>query len=75
MHKRRLSCKTSKKSAQALGKFYQDLNNQIITLPKLFWDDTVCKFGLENPAEGLDKYDADILEHVIKKHKIIKMAL
>lgn len=59
--------KLQKKSAQVLEKFYQDLNNQIITLPRIFWDDTVCKFGLENPAEGLDEYDADILENVDKK--------
>ncbi len=59
--------KLQKRSARVLGKFYQDLNNQIITLPRLFWDDTVCKFGLENPAEGLDEYDANILENVDKK--------
>ena len=29
--------------------FNQELNNQIITLPRLFWDDTVCKFGTEKP--------------------------
>lgn len=41
----------------------QDLNNKIITLPRLFWDDTVCKFGTEKSEEGYDEKDLEYLEN------------
>lgn len=54
--------KLQKRSAKKLEKFIKDLNNQIITLPRLFWDDTVCEFGTEKPEEGYDDKDLEYLE-------------
>ncbi len=54
--------KLQKKASKKLETFYQDLTNQIISLPRLFWDDTVCKFGIETPSEGFNEEDKDILE-------------
>ena len=54
--------KLQKRSAKKLETFNKELNNQIITLPRLFWDDTVCKFGLEKPEEGYDEKDLEFLK-------------
>ena len=54
--------KLQKRSAKKLETFMKDLNNQIITLPRLFWDDTVCEFGNEKPEEGYDDKDLEYLE-------------
>lgn len=47
--------KLQKKSANALNNFHVDLSKKIISLKRLFWDDTVVKFGLGEPSEGYDE--------------------
>ena len=54
--------KLQKRSEKKLETFIKDLNNQIITLPRLFWDDTVCEFGNEKSEEGYDDKDLEYLE-------------
>lgn len=54
--------KLQKRCAKKLEIFNQELNNQIITLPRLFWDDTVCKFGTDKPEEGYDEKDLEYLK-------------
>ena len=54
--------KLQKRSEKKLETFMKDLNNQIITLPRLFWDDTVCEFGIEKSEEGYDDKDLEYLE-------------
>ncbi len=49
--------KLQKRSSKKLEVFNQELNNHIITLPRVFWDDTACKFGMEKPEEGYDEKD------------------
>lgn len=56
--------KLQKRCANKLDIFIKELGNHIITLPRLFWDDTVCKFGSEKPEEGYDDKD---LEYLSKK--------
>ena len=53
--------KLQKRCAKKLDIFIKELGNQIITLPRLFWDDTVCKFGSEKPEEGYDDKDLEYL--------------
>lgn len=53
--------KLQKKCADKLELFKKELSNQILTLPKVFWDDTVCKFGSEKPEEGYDDKDLEYL--------------
>lgn len=54
--------KLQKRCADKLEIFNKDLNSQIITLPRVFWDDTVCKFGNEKPEEGYDDKDLEYLK-------------
>ena len=54
--------KHQKKASKKLETFYQDLTNKIVSLPRLFQDDRVCKFGIETPSEGFNEEDLDILE-------------
>lgn len=54
--------KLQKRNAKKLEVFNQELNNHIITLPRVFWDDTVCKFGMEQPEEGYDEKDLEYLK-------------
>ena len=61
--------KLQKRCAEKLGKFYQELNNQTIKLSRLFWDDTVCKFGMEKPEEGYDDKDLEYLENTKDSNK------
>lgn len=56
--------KLQKRCADKLETFNKELNNKILTLSRVFWDDTVCKFGSEKPEEGYDKKD---LEYLSKK--------
>lgn len=58
--------KLQKRNAKRLETFNQDLKEQIVTLNNLFWDDTVCKFGIEESEEGYDEKD---LEYLKKKEK------
>lgn len=53
--------KLQKRYAKKLESFKMDLSNKIITLPRVFWDDTVCKFGTEKPEEGYDEKDLEYL--------------
>ena len=53
--------KLQKRCANKLNTFVNELANHIITLPRLFWDDTVCKFGSEKPEEGYDDKDLEYL--------------
>ena len=53
--------KLQKRCANKLDIFTKELGNHIITLPRLFWDDTVCKFGNEKPEEGYDDKDLEYL--------------
>lgn len=62
--------KLQKRCAKKLEVFNQELNNQIITLPKVFWDDTVCKFGVEKPEEGYDEKDLEYLNNKDNKNKV-----
>lgn len=61
--------KLQKRCAKKLEVFNQELNNQIITLPRLFWDDTVCKFGMEKPEEGYDEKDLEYLKDKVDDSK------
>lgn len=61
--------KLQKRCAKKLATFNQELNNQIITLPRLFWDDTVCKFGTEKPEEGYDEKDLEYLKKNVDNNK------
>lgn len=61
--------KLQKRCAKKLEVFNQELNNQIITLPRLFWDDTVCKFGMEKPEEGYDEKDLEYLNNKVDDSK------
>lgn len=61
--------KLQKRCAKKLEVFNQELNNQIITLPKVFWDDTVCKFGVEKPEEGYDEKDLEYLNNKANDNK------
>ena len=54
--------KLQKKSANNLENFNQKLKEKIVSLNNLFWDDTVCKFGIEKPEEGYDEKDLEYLE-------------
>lgn len=64
--------KLQKRSSNQLEKFIKELNNQIITLPRLFWDDTVCKFGIEKPEEGYDDKDLEYLKNNADNNKKIR---
>lgn len=55
--------KLQAKCAKKLDTFIKDLKKKILTLHRLFWDDTVCKFGIEVPAEGFDDDDIKYLEN------------
>lgn len=59
--------KLQKRCAKKLEIFIKELGNHIITLPRLFWDDTVCKFGTEEPEEGYDDKDLEYLKSNDKK--------
>lgn len=59
--------KLQKRCANKLDVFTKELGNHIITLPRLFWDDTVCKFGTEEPEEGYDDKDLEYLKNNDKK--------
>lgn len=61
--------KLQKRCAKKLEIFNQELNNQIITLPRLFWDDTVCKFGTDKPEEGYDEKDLEYLKKKADNNK------
>ena len=54
--------KLQKRSSKKLEVFNQELNNHIITLPRVFWDDTACTFGMEKPEEGYDEKDLEYLK-------------
>lgn len=51
--------KLQKKSAKRLEQFNKDLKAHILGLSKLYWDDTVCKFGIGEPEEGFDEKDLE----------------
>lgn len=54
--------KLQKRSAKGLEEFNQKLKEQVVSLKNVFWDDTVCKFGIEKSEEGYDKKDIEYLE-------------
>lgn len=56
--------KLQKKSADNLKIFTHELKQKIISLIKLFWDDTVVKFGLGEPSEGYDEKDLKYYEEL-----------
>lgn len=56
--------KLQKKSADKLVNFSHELKEKIISLDKVFWDDTVVKFGLGKPSEGFDEKDSEYLEKI-----------
>lgn len=55
--------KLQKRSTNKLKDFIQELNNHILTMPRLFWDDTVCKFSMDKPEEGYDEKDLEYLKN------------
>ena len=59
--------KLQKRCSNKLDTFIKELGNHIITLPRLFWDDTVCKFGTEKSEEGYDEKDLEYLKNNNKK--------
>lgn len=64
--------KLQRKTANKLDEFIRDLNNKIITLDYLFWDDTVVKFGMGKPAEGYDEKEEEYLKNIPEDKKVTK---
>lgn len=61
--------KLQKRSAKKLEKFTRDLKEKVISLSKLFWDDTTVKFGIGKPEEGYDSKDLEYLEKIANDEK------
>lgn len=47
--------KLQKKVSKSLKSFIHNLKEKVISLKRLFWDDTVIKYGYVKPSENLDK--------------------
>lgn len=61
--------KVQKKSSKKLKKFTNDLREKVISLKKLFWDDTTIKFGMGKSSEGYDEKDIEYLAKIEKDEK------
>lgn len=62
--------KLQKNSAKNLEKFNKELKEKIISLLKIFWDDTTVKIGLGKPEEGYDEKDETILKNISDDKKV-----
>lgn len=61
--------KLQKKSVDNLVVFSRDLKEKVISLNRLFWDDTTVKFGLGKPSEGYDEDDIEYLNKISNDSK------
>ena len=58
--------KIQKKAANKLSNFMHNLKEKVISLKRLFWDDTVIKYGIGKPTEGFNEQE---LEESIKDNE------
>jgi len=56
--------KLQKQASSNLDNFKCDLKEKIISLEKVFWDDTTVKIGIGKPVEGYDDKDKEYLEKI-----------
>lgn len=58
--------KIQKKAANKLSNFMHNLKEKVISLKRLFWDDTVVKYGIGKPTEGFNEKE---LEESVKDYE------
>lgn len=58
--------KIQKKAANKLSNFMHNLKEKVISLKRLFWDDTVVKYGIGKPTEGFNEKE---LEESVKDNE------
>lgn len=58
--------KIQKKAANKLSNFIHNLKEKVISLKRLFWDDTVVKYGIGKPEEGFSEQE---LEEALKDNE------
>ena len=58
--------KIQKKAANKLSNFMHNLKEKVILLKRLFWDDTVVKYGIGKPTEGFNEKE---LEESVKDNE------
>ena len=58
--------KIQKKAANKLSNFIHNLKEKVISLKRLFWDDTVVKYGIGKPEEGFSEQE---LEEALKANE------
>lgn len=65
--------KIQKKAANKLSNFMNNLKEKVISLKRLFWDDTVVKYGIGKPTEGFNEKELE--ESVKDNEKKVKSGI
>ena len=65
--------KIQKKAANKLSNFMNNLKEKVISLKRLFWDDTVVKYGIGKPTQGFNEKELE--ESVKDNEKKVKSGI